>query len=336
MRTDIRIAGLSGQIESRIRLAAQLIAAFDIDAKVSSWDGTRCHALVADAEDTYGARSIELAARRGIAVLALSGNGTTGPDDICKSERALPAASLAKVLAQCLARKTEGAAAGGVSAPVAAEAGASTLDSSGLVQLATVPALAHGDIVGRIDGIAVLLRREASRVSAVSRDTLFAARDRLAQPGWDFTPAAHESVDTLRALATTSMALDAFCVSGALAADAAFPPLPARALQLQDWPDLGSAAAPAPWLSVVGMLQQKPHTPAQLVARSGLGPDAVQALLWSLQASGALAPVTDAEPGNRFDADRPHDAGMMNVPRVAPGLLSRLMRRFGFATVTAS
>ena len=161
MRTDIRIAGLPAQVESRIRLAAQLIAAFDIDAKVSAWDGTRCHALVADAEDAYGARSIELAARRGIAVLALSDSGNAGPDQVCKVERGQPVGSLAKVLAQCLGRRAE----------VAGDSATTLLstESSGLVQLASVPALAQGDIVGRIDGLAVLLRRDASRACAASR-----------------------------------------------------------------------------------------------------------------------------------------------------------------------
>lgn len=333
MRTDIRIAGLSAQVEGRIRLAAQLIAAFDVNARVSAWDGTRCHALVADAEDAYGARSIELAARRGIAVLALSGNGTAGPDDICKSERALPAASLAKVLAQCLARKSGDTAANAAEfagAPTPVASAVTALHSSGLLQLATVPALANGDIVGRIDGLTVLLRREASRASAASRDALLAARDRLAQPGWEFTLAAHEGADTLRALAATSMALDAFCVGGALAADTAFPALPARPLQLQDWPDLGSAATPAPWLSVVGLLQQKPHTPAQLVARSGLAAETLPALLWALQASGAVAPAPEAASSPSAAADA------TNPPRLAPGLLSKLMRRFGFTAATAS
>lgn len=339
MRTDIRIAGLPAQVESRIRLAAQLIAAFDIDAKVSAWDGTRCHALVADAEDAYGARSIELAARRGIAVLALSGSGTTGPDDICKSARALPAGSLAKVLAHCLGRKTDGSTADVAElarVPSLATASDSLLSGSGVVQLAPAFAQASGDIVGRIDGLTVLLRREASRASASSREILLAARDRLAQTGWHFTPAALESSDTLRALSTASMALDAFCVSGARAADGAFPELPAHALQLQDWPDLGAAGAPASWLSVVGLLQHKPRIPAELAARSGLDTVAVHTLLWALYASGAITPVTEMEPGLHPVTGRTEDAGESGLSRVAPGLLSKLMRRFGFAVAVAS
>lgn len=339
MRTDIRIAGLPAQVESRIRLAAQLIAAFDIDAKVSAWDGTRCHALVADAEDAYGARSIELAARRGIAVLALSGSGTTGPDDICKSARALPAGSLAKVLARCLGRNTDGSTADVAElarVPSLATASDSLLSGGGVVQLASAFERAGGAIVGRIDGLTVLLRREASRASASSREVLLAARDRLAQTGWQFTPAEQESSDTLRDLSAASMALDAFCVSGARAADGPFPELPARALQLQDWPDLGAAGVPASWLSVVGLLQHKPRTPAELVARSGLDPVALRALLWALHASGAITPVAERESGHRPAMDRPEDAGVPGLSRVAPGLLSKLMRRFGFAVAVAS
>lgn len=329
MRIDIRIAGLPAQVESRIRLAAQLIAAYDINARVSAWDGTRCHALVADAEDAYGARSIELAARRGIAVLALSGSGTNGPDDSCKSAREVPAASLAKVMAQCLAQKIGLAAANadafvpGPAGTIAAAADAG--DDCGLLQLATVPALAQGDLVGRCDGLTVLLRREASRASAASRDELLAARDRLAQPGWTFTLAVHEHHDLLLALAGAGMALDAFCVGGALAADAALPALPAQALQLQDWPDLGSAATPPAWLRAIGLLQQAPQTPAQLAARSGLAPAAAQALLWALRASGAVVPATAAVVALAADP------AAAPAPRIAPGLLSKLMRRFGLA-----
>lgn len=329
MRTDIRVAGLPAQVESRIRLAAQLIAAFDIDAKVSAWDGTRCHALVADVEDAYGARSIELAARRGIAVLALSDSGKAGPDQACKVERGQPAGSLAKVLVQCLSRRAGAVALDTEQVSVASP----TADSSGLVQLASVPALGQGDVVGRIDGLSVLLRREASRASAASREALLAARDRLAQPGWEFSLAANESPDTLRALGGAGMALDAFCVSGARASDIAFPSLPARAVQLQDWPDLGAASVPPVWLSMVGMLQRKPRTPSELVMRSGAGLEEVHALLWALQASGAIVPCAEETAEIRPVVA---EASVSAARSIAPGLLSKLMRRFGFVAASAA
>lgn len=337
MRTDIRIAGLPAQVESRTRLAAQLIAAFGIDAKVSAWDGTRCHALVADAEDAYGARTIELAVRRSIPVVALSASGTVGPDHICRAERGQPAASLAKVLAKvletCLDRELPGregmAAASPDMQPLAAV-------DNGVVQLASIPEFQQGDIVGRIDGLVVLLRRDASRAFAASRDVLLAARDRLAQTGWEFGLASNESAESLRALSGYSMALDAFCASGARACDAAFPPLAEEAFQLQDWPDLGTAAVPATWLNVVELLQRRPRTPQELVTRSGLGSDEIHALVWALRASGVLVPCADALPAGQVVSPSPDREQKTGSQAVAPGLLSKLMRRFGFVPATAA
>lgn len=333
MRADIRIAGLPTQVESRTRLAAQLIAAFGIDAKVSAWDGTRCHALVADAEDAYGARTIELAVRRSIPVVALSASGTIGPDHVCTAERGQPAASLAKVLAKCLDRELPQK---GDMASAVPDAETSAAHDSGVLQLASTPALQQGDIVGRIDGLVVLLRRDASRVFAASRDVLLAARDRLAQAGWNFGMASNESAESLRALSGYSMALDAFCVSGARAADAAFPPLTSEPFQLLDWPDLGTAGVPATWLNVVGLLQRKPRTPQELVKRSGLEANEVHALVWALRASGVLVPCADALPAGQVLSPSPDGERMAGAQAVSPGLLSKLMRRFGFVPATAA
>lgn len=332
MRTEIRIAGLPAQAESRTRLAAQLIAAFGIDAKVSAWDGTRCHALVADAEDAYGARAMELAVRRGIPVVALSGSGTVGPDHICRTERGQPAASLAKVLASCL-RRTSPKCDTALAAP---DNQVLATGHSGLVQLASVPALQQGDIIGRVDGLVVLLRRDASRASAASREVLLAARDRLAQPGWEFGLAGSESAESLRALSGYSMALDAFCVSGAKAADTAFPPLDGGYFELLDWPDLGTAVVPAHWLNVVGLLQRKPRTPQELAVRSGLGYDEIHSLLWALRASGVAAPCMTALPDSHDVSLSPNEVRQVGNRGVAPGLLSKLMRRFGFVPANAA
>ena len=60
IRADIAIVALGEQVEQRVRIAALLLAAYRISAKVRPWDGTRCTLLVVDLSDTYGRQAFEL------------------------------------------------------------------------------------------------------------------------------------------------------------------------------------------------------------------------------------------------------------------------------------
>lgn len=102
MRVDIRVAGLPDYNLPRARLAAQLMAAFRYDADFAVWDGERCDVLIADIEDNHGRGCMEQALLRGIAVLALSGTGTLGPDSVLKAMTVAPASQWAELMADLL------------------------------------------------------------------------------------------------------------------------------------------------------------------------------------------------------------------------------------------
>ena len=67
--------------------------------------------------------------------------------------------------------------------------------------------------------------------------------------------------------------------------------------------------------------------------RSGEGVEEVNALLWALQASGAVVPCPEQQADARPASVQDSSAA---TPGIAPGLLSKLMRRFGFVAASAA
>lgn len=312
MRIDIRTAGLPSHAEPRARLAAQLMAAFKFDARISAWDGTRCHVLIADAEDAYGAKCIEQAARRGISVLALSLHGDMGPETVSKTLSTAPAATLAKQLASLLEEKSN------QSSP--------SMAGNGLVMLALVPTLAQGIFKATLREHSILINRQTSRVYAGSEPALQAAMNDLCLPNWDFSAATEK--DRME-LCQHSMALDAFCVMAALQGIGRFPDLPTKPYQLSDWPDIGHAVDVPNIFNLIRLLQKGPITATNAIAQGGMDQLEAIALLWALSASGVLresretAPVI-ASPA-RAEKERPERS-----------FLGKLMQRFGLGTAEAA
>ncbi|MDQ8038283.1 MAG: hypothetical protein REI12_12735 [Pedobacter sp.] len=304
MRIDIRTAGLASHAEPRARLAAQLMAAFKFEARISAWDGTRCHVLIADADDAYGARCIEQAARRGISVLALSQNGNSGPETVSKTEASVPAAILARQLAAMLEEKNN------QSSPAIA--------GNGLVMLAMVPTLGSGIFTAQLKQHRIIINRQTSRVYARTQEELLAAQNDLGLPNWDFSPS---TASELASTCQYSMALDAFCVLSALQGIGRFPDLPEKHYTLSDWPDLGLAVDVPNIFNLIRLLQKTPVTATEATAKSGMDALEATALLWALNASGVLVEGSAAA-----------------IPIAAPrseksppelSFLNKLMQRFG-------
>lgn len=304
MRIDIRTAALGSTAEPRARLAAQLMAAFKFEARISAWDGTRCHVLIANADDAYGARCIEQAARRGISVLALSQGGASGPETVSKSLSSAPAAILAKQLAAMLEEKNN------QSSPVMA--------GNGLVLLAMVPTLASGIFKAQLRQHTIFINRQTSRVYARTEAELQAAKTDLCLPNWDFITA---SADDISAACQCSMALDAFCVLAALQGIGRFPDLPEKHYTLSDWPDLGLAVDVPNIFSLIRMLQKNPVSPAEATAKSGMDVLEATALLWALKASGVLVE------GRVMEMTAPVARVEKSPPELS--LINKLMLRFG-------
>ncbi|MGH8492160.1 MAG: hypothetical protein ACRERR_03495 [Moraxellaceae bacterium] len=308
MRIDIRTAGLNSLAEPRARLAAQLMAAFKFDARLSAWDGTRCHVLIADADDAYGIRCIEQASRRGINVLALSQQGDKGPDNAHKILSSAPAATLAKQIGAMLAEKKN------QSSPSVA--------GNSLVLLALAPTLAHGIFKAQLRDHSILINRQTSRVYARSESALRAAQTDFCLPEWDFSPM--PAGTDMTALCQCSMALDAFCVLAALQGIGRFPDLAEMHYQLSDWPDIGLAVDVPNIFNLIRLLQKGPVTASNAIAQAGMDTEEAMALLWAMKASGVLVEgkATPAIPA------------AIRVERSAPELtfLGKLMQRFGLAS----
>lgn len=307
MRIDIRTAGLASHAEPRARLAAQLMAAFKFDARISAWDGTRCHVLIADAEDAYGARCIEQASRRGISVLALSLHGNLGPENANKTLSSAPAATLAKQLAALLEEKNN------QSSPAVA--------GNGLVMLALVPTLANGLFKAELRGHCILINRQTSRVYAHTESELQAALNELCLPNWDFGRATDKD---LTELCQHSMALDAFCVMAALQGIGRFPDLPEKTYLLSDWPDIGHAVDVPNIFNLIRLLQKGPIAARHAIAQGGMDTLEATALLWALTASGVLKEGREAAviPIKTRPEKSPPELSFLN----------KLMQRFGLSS----
>lgn len=308
MRIDIRTAGLASHAEPRARLAAQLMAAFKFDARISAWDGTRCNVLIADADDAYGVRCIEQAVRRGISVLALSQNGIQGPGTAQKAPASAPAAALAKLLATMLGEKNNPAEKSDA--------------ASGLILLAVVPTLATGSFKAESGQHSILINRQTSRVYAHSEAALRAAQDDMHLPNWDFSPISSSAEFT--GLYQYSMALDAFCVLAALQSIGNFPALPEKHYQLSDWPDIGLAGDVPNIFSLIRLLQKGSVSTSNAIAQSGMDAEEAVALLWAMKASGVLV----------VGKEMPTAAVKIRPEKSPPELsfLNKLMQRFGLSS----
>lgn len=299
MRVDVRYAALDDQAEQRVRIAARLLAAHGREARVAAWDGTRCDAVVVAFDDGYGQRVLEIARRRGVAVVAADG---------C-------AAHLAAALQQALvaARGAE-TPADRVDDGVAARTGReSPCGAAGLVLLAG-DAYRGADVSAVVGGRAIVLNGAAGRVAGDSLSDLLAARDHLGDAAWQL-----RALPPGRRGATSdaAMSLDAFFVVGALRAKRTLPAFAAGTYVLRDWPDLGTAPEALAGLRVAQRLMRAPSA-APALAAAGIAGDEVNACLWAFRASNLLI---DAEP-----APAPPAA---NAEPAARPLLARIAARFG-------
>lgn len=313
MRIDFRIAGLSGNIESRARLTAQLIAAAGFEALVSQWDGTRCQILVADADDAYGMRCLEQAARRSISTLALSASGEAGPENASKLPATSPAATLAKQVIALLQGKNH----------VARQ----QAEDNSLTMLALVPALASGMVTAQHGHHHILINRLTSRVYASSEAELLAAQSGFSLSNWDFSTISHDK--DMHEYAH-SMSLDAFCVLAAMQNIGNFPEFPMQPHQLTDWPDIAHATEIPNIFRLIRLLQKSPVTGNTALQQGGVDEQEGLALLWALKASGVLTV------SSMLAAPPPPPKTAKKASGLEAGFLGKLMQRFGLSMATSS
>ena len=290
MRVDLRYAGLEPDIERRVQLAANGLAAFQLNVKASPWDGTRCSILVADADDTYGLTVIDVARRRNMNIVAFTRQVDCRETWAAWVEPGSSIASLTKILRKVLVAGTGDDVADVVGrlAPdnVALLMPDTNLASSpGIVRLALDESLRNTNLIATHGGRTLLLKLRSGRVLASSLSDMLFVRDHICDGGWKFV-----AMDAARLSAEFEIgaSLDSLFLESTLRMQDKLPGFPDGRYWLRDWPDLGQASELVNSLSIVRLLMRGKVSAGQLCKQSGLGANEVSACLWAFCASGLL------------------------------------------------
>lgn len=329
MRVILRHAALRPDQEQRVRLAANTLAAHGLRATTGAWDGTRCSLLLANADDGYGRRVIDIARRRALPVLAFAAQPPDDPALVWVPEDS-SVATLAKLLHAALEPASAPVPAAPAVAPVPApkpapvaapvREGAAT--DALLLQLGAASGLAGQDLEVRHGGRSALLLPSAGRVLTASHSDHVTLGERLAESGWTLRPLAAGSVPDARF--DVSSSLEAFLLQGALRARASLPAFPDLPCGLDDWPDLGATPEAIDALRVVQALYGRRERPSALLRQLDIAPERLSACLWAFAAAGLL------QRDLRASATV---VPLSRTPRPAAGLLARLAAHFGLSRV---
>jgi hypothetical protein len=326
MRSDIRSVALASAQKERVAAAARALAAHAIQARLSDWDGTRCDLVVANADDGYGRHVIEIARRRGLAVVALRAD--SGAE--CRAQACVDASLDERGLAMEMLRvlRPDSAAAMAVPGrdtprpvPVRMPEDEQAVSMDVLpCRLALDPEWRGQDLACRLDHRRVYLLPSRGRVLTSTLSEQLSARDHLCDPGWSIRRLAAGDLD--RAHAEVSTSLDGFLLRGVLRSLDKLPLFPRRTCVLADWPDLGAEADLGAALKVAGVLSRGAVDSADVAALAAVDPRLVSACLWAFAAAGLL----------QFERTSP----LPHLPPPAPatGLLAKLARHFGLARAT--
>ncbi len=312
MHYDIRTAALCDDSEKRVRLAAKLLAAYKINARVAPWDGTRCHLLVAAGDDAYGAQAMALARKRGTPVLSMLPEvpaPAPGQDAQGDVARDVPAARLVKLLADLLGAGTD---AGDATEP----------DPNDRLPCVLASARHRGKRVTVSSGsVSVLIDPDSGRAYAPTHSDLLHAQDNFCKTGWTVAPGNTANF----VLAQCAFAgLEPFLIAATQRGQHLLPEYPAGHYRLDAWPDFGSLPSMAKLMHIASTLTTESATPRQLETTKGRTTSApeVGALLWALAAANLLK-TADPEPAMAAAASS------RKSPR--NGIWGAIARRFGLA-----
>lgn len=312
IRADIATAALNEQVEQRIRIAASLLPAYRIKAKVRPWDGTRCGLLVTDPSDEYGRQTLALARKRGTPVLAISGriSGNLADSDIeCLAvSESSPAPVLAQHLRELLTRDQP----------------AESVDP--VVANGIIPALCRlaapeyrGQPVDAIgNGRTIHIRPVEGRIYANTLSDLLSACDTFATSAWELQVSS--ASDRAATADGASRSLEAFLLQSAFQGRDQLPSFPAGRYRLKDWPDVGTAPEFIGALKVARSLLRAPSSARELQLACDASEEEVNASLWAYQASNLLS-----------SSENSIDAMRSPPPPTArfSGMLARIANKFG-------
>ena len=305
MLFDIRTAALDDLVEQRVRLATSLLGAYRLRAKVDAWDGTRCHLLIASAEDSYGRQALSLAQRRGTPIIPLG--ETEAIPGVASISAFITASALAKLIRDRLQ---------GDEAPQAVDVPGAKASRPALCLLATPP-LRGQAVDATCNGRSLMLRPQVGRVYAATHSDLLAVADMLHGSDWDMRVVERpESTERL-----VSASLESFLMRAAHRSAEHLPDFPEGRYRLDAWPDLGALPSLVGALQVANLLIASPRSVRELAeAYAGADRSELNACLWAFAAADLLR---DVDPASKVVAlpQRPQ--------RVQTGLWSSLARRFG-------
>lgn len=303
MNADIRTAGIDERFRARLKMATDLLQAYQILAKLSDWDGTRCHCLIAADSDAYGDHASSVAQRQKIPVLRLSANGASFDASTNTIGQGAPLNLFAHTLVSLLKNGTE-------------QSEAVVAGSPALITLANEAVQYEKDFRAHVDGVEIFVLRSSGQVAAKEKSDVLAARDRLCSAGWRFQ---ETSVRADHGFYLES--LDTFLIRGATQNADALPPFPDGLYRLKYWPDLGSATDLMDALRVSNLIQAKAMSSSAISQHFGMSAAQVSAILWSFKASSLL--VSENPVGGNRVSSRPGRRAPANT------LLKKLAARFG-------
>ncbi len=308
IRADIATAALNEQVEQRIRIAASLLPAYRIGAKVRPWDGTRCSLLITDLSDAYGHQAFELAKKRGTPVLAISDNPVDIETECVIVSENSPAPVLAQHLRELLTRDL----------PAESATVADVNDSFPALCRLAAPQYRGRPVDAICNGRTIHIRPVEGRVYANTLSDLLSACDSFSSSAWELQIAS--ASDHATHTDGASRSLEAFLLQTAFHGRDQLPSFPAGRYQLNDWPDVGTAPELIGALKVARSLLRAAASERELRLACDVSEEEVKASLWAYQASNLL-----------FSSDNSADA-IRSAPAptaLFSGILGRIANRFG-------
>lgn len=323
MLIDLRHAGLGSEQEQRLKFASNGIAARRPRVAFSAWDGTRCTALVANADDAYGKSAMRIALQRGTPVIALARPGGLQDAEAAWLPSGASVQALMKAIEESLERAL-GRESTSAHDSVEDDLRLPTLgEASGLGLVRLCRASDTHNLRASVAGRSYVILRRAGRIRARSLSDVLSLEAKLGDAGWQL-----ESLPERPRLDDFEIgaSLDSVLLNAAFRAREKLPRFADGQYWLDDWPDLGRAAQHPHALTVVRRLRRgKTDVESLAIACGGEARD-VNACLWAFAAAGLLQQQHDGRALRSVD-----DGGRHASPPRWKGMLQRLARHFGMA-----
>ena len=270
---------------------------------------------MANADDAYGAKSIEIAQRRRTPILAFARSGhIDGPGAHRVVDESSPVVLIVRSIVTLLDRDP-----GQVTR---AEADSTGTDGGlALVALANDAQTASAHTMIQMGSHRVCLSGHTGRAYSDSALSLKAVIDQFATSQWQLTRLPDPPAMPV------SVSADSFLLDAAIQCTTVLPLIEDRPWKLSDWPDLGSSQLQASAMRIAVALLRDASRPSSLALRHNLPVETVSCYLWAFKAAGLLKPEEETV-GTEAAPTRSQTGKVVTRP---PGLLAKLASRFGFA-----